>query len=258
MSNLTAEDVFALSTKERHRVLSGDRLLREQIRDRIKSLRAGGASLSSIAKQCSIAISTVSRHLNGGHNRIRKEVSSLVRMWGGAKVSEAKKPLRIFLLPKDVEGAVQGDPANCAFARAARRSCGSKRAIFLRGTAYVELMQDDGTVRVERFMMPKTLRAMIEQFDKTGEAPPGGFVLEPPKPSDTLEIQRARQKAYVSRQSLIKGSSRKGSYAEPLEIRVNGVRQKDGVRYGTGMVHFIEQHADSSLTKNPSLEFMTS
>jgi hypothetical protein len=96
-----------------------------------------------------------------------KTCSSIERIWGGVKVCEARKPLRVFLLPTDIKGAESHDPTNCAFARAVRRMCGG-RAVFLRRTAYIELMQPNGEKRVERFVMPENMRAIVEAFDKRG------------------------------------------------------------------------------------------
>jgi hypothetical protein len=176
-----------------------------------------------------------------------KTCSSIERIWGGVKVCEARKPLRVFLLPTDIKGAESHDPTNCAFARAVRRMCGG-RAVFLRRTAYIELMQPNGEKRVERFMMPENMRAIVEAFDKRGECPPGGFMLIPPAPSEKLEAKRKRErmhhKALVKGTArTVKGTPRAGTYAKPVEILVNGVRIRDGYRYGTGLVQFHNDEA---------------
>lgn len=168
--------------------------------------------------------------------------SSIVRMWDDAKVIEATQPLRVFLLKEDVEGAERGNPTNCAFARAIKRSCGSVRAVFLKRTAYIELLQKDGKKRVERYFMPPDMRSMIELFDKTGECPVAGFVLVPHSKTERLEARRLRH-LRCHRNALIKGTTRRGTKKKPIDIRIEGVRQVGGVRNGSGLVHFPQERA---------------
>ena len=162
------------------------------------------------------------------------------REWGGIPVEDATRDLRIIIKPCDVSGAERKDPSNCVFARACRRSFGTKKIIFLRNFAYVELPGEDGTMKVERFEMPPSVKRLIADFDKGGEIiPKGGFLLRAPSPSNTLEVKRyyddkrrkRAKEAYLKGEKVTQGRTRaeRPTVAKSIDLEV---------RNGRGMVHF--------------------
>lgn len=119
------------------------------------------------------------------------------RKWGDTPVVDATEPLRVIVQPEDAAGAKQKDPARCGFARACQRLFGATKVQFHRTVAFVELPDEDGNRRVERFMMGERMRDVIAAFDK-GEGFPmeGGFVLRPPQPGRKIEYLRVKNKKY--------------------------------------------------------------
>lgn len=145
-------------------------------------------------------------------------------------------------MPQDVEGASQNDWGKCVFARACRRLYGSQRVAFFRSVAYVELLDETGKPTIERFQMPRVMRQQIERFDKTKKAPPGGFLLLPPRPSYTLDAkhiksakERKAKKAARAAAIVGHGDSVKITPRKPLPIKLDW-------RSGTGMVHFCSDN----------------
>ena len=109
--------------------------------------------------------------------------------------------------------------------------------VFFRTVAYVDLPNEKNERIVMRFWVPQASRALIEAFDKTGEAPAGGFKLVPPRGSKALEAKRLRgaidrPKARERRKAVIAGEiegvPQRGKKYDPLTLA--------GVRNGTGMV----------------------
>lgn len=176
------------------------------------------------------------------------------RLWGDVEVKDAHDDLRVFINETDLATAVQKDPAECVFAQACKRVFGSTKVLFFRSVAYVELRAEDGTPRVERFIMPDNMRELVEAFDKgEGVIPQAGFVLRAPPKGRTLE--HCRKKSQKSIQNLRRrklegemigtGIGRgKGKYRdEPLAIDLS-------VRCGSGSVQFTQ--ATTKIPKAPS------
>lgn len=164
------------------------------------------------------------------------------RLWGDAPVTDATADLRVFIKPEDVEGAVRQDPSCCVFARACKRLFGSTKVLFFRSVAYVELHTESGDVRVERFMMPETMRHLVETFDRgEGVIPQGGFLLKKPRKSETLDSASTKRKvrkmraAAGSKSSIlgerVGGESPQWSTSKPIFADLT-------VRNGSGAVHF--------------------
>ncbi len=168
------------------------------------------------------------------------------------EVYEATEPLRIFALKEDEKGAKTKDWGACVFAKACGRMFGSRRVAFFRRAAYVELPDREGKRCVERFKVGESMRRDIEKFDKSHVPPAGGFKLDPPRPSETLEgmaknhkrrvadpasrkRRAAQQKAYHQkrkRKAAINGK-RRGAHLPLIELEW---------RSGTGMVHFAAKN----------------
>jgi hypothetical protein len=165
---------------------------------------------------------------------------SFKRIWGDAPVVDATQDLRVIVLPCDVQGATPKDPGGCVFARACQRSFAAQKVLFLRRIAYVELPQDDGSTRVERFGLTDPVMKLISDFDIGNPiVPKGGFVLKAPNHSLTLDVQRERRYRNYRKlkEALLVGATfgvkPKGKQAKTRAVHLNAE-----VRHGTGMVHF--------------------
>lgn len=172
--------------------------------------------------------------------RGHKAQQAMLRMFHGLPVVDAEAPLRIFPIAADISGAKIKDPENCILARACKRMFGSKSILFWRTTAYVELTDENGTPRVERFKLSGYARKAIEKFDKTGIANPAGYTLSPPAPGVSLECQRLQHQA---RREAIASGAIKNKYR-----RRKFTTHEFEVRDGCGQVHtWIGDNQDSSL-----------
>ncbi len=159
----------------------------------------------------------------------KKDKSATGRFWEELPIVEATHELRVFVEEQDINGAKVKDWGNCVFARACARLFGSRRVAFFRYVAYVELPQEDGSRVAERFYLTKAVSEQIRLFDKTHTAPPGGFLLLPPKPSHKLAQKDEYRKRHDK--AVINGTAQrhKKHYRNPLEL---------DWRSGSGMVHF--------------------
>jgi hypothetical protein len=112
------------------------------------------------------------------------------RLFNGLPVVDAKEEITIHAVAADIKAAKRGDPLNCVFARTCERIFGSHNTAFWRKYAYV---QRGG--KLERYSLPQATRDSIMMWDKAGKAEPGGYLLRPPAPSDTLDSRLARSRA---------------------------------------------------------------
>ncbi len=164
------------------------------------------------------------------------------RTWGDVDVVDADKDLRVFIAPEDVKAATKKDPGYCVFAQACRRLFHTTKVLFFRQVAYIEMPNESGVRRVERFVMGKSMRNLIESFDQgKGVIPEGGFLLRAPTPAHRLDIKAARGRAADVRRKLegrthrSVGQRGKVKYAdEPIVVDLS-------VRNGTGAVHFTRR-----------------
>ena len=173
-------------------------------------------------------------------NRKGKYAKTVERIWDGIPVHDAEKDLRIIIKPCDVSNAVQQDPGHCVFARACRRSFGTKKVLFLRTVAYVELPDENGEMRVERFLMSASVKQLVSDFDKGKKViPKGGFLLLAPHNSNRLDVMREtdRTREHRRRETLLRGE-RFGRSNSPKERPHNPKEMDFEVRNGTGSVHF--------------------
>jgi hypothetical protein len=115
-----------------------------------------------------------------GKDRAAREIE---RLWGDLEVVDAKKDLRIFIRPEDVKKATRKDPGACVFAQACRRCFGATKVLIFRSVAYVELPDEGGARKVERFVLHPCMRDLVESFDRgKGVIPDRGFLLKAPSP----------------------------------------------------------------------------
>ncbi len=164
-----------------------------------------------------------------------KALVEIQRLWGDAPVVDATKDLRVFILPDDAEGAVRRDPGCCVFARACQRSFGSTKVLFFRSVAYVELPDDEGNVRVERFNMTPKMRSLVEAFDRgEGIVPRAGFLLKRPSKAKRLDVERDRNRERMQRQRTMGTPNKSGIGKGKGKYRGQAVAADMTVRNGSG------------------------
>jgi hypothetical protein len=158
----------------------------------------------------------------------------LKRVFNGLPVADAKKEMVIHAIDADIKSAKRGDPLNCVFAKACLRIFGSHNVAFFRNYAYVEK-----GAKIERFSLPKATRDSVMVFDKAGAAEPGGYLLRPPSPGDTLDRRLARNREMRPASHWKAPSSKKRAKAPDVDFRS-----------GTGLVQFLR--AEKSWSRGAS------
>lgn len=164
------------------------------------------------------------------------------RTFGGLEVVDARKDLRVTILPCDLEKATRKDPAYCVFAQACRRVFNIEKVLFFRSRAYVELPDKKGVHRVERFIVPREMGDLVRQFDQGHRViPEAGFELKAPMPSERLDaIAKARPAKFQREKERRKIIGQKsGGIPEKARSRYKAIVVDTSVRNGTGAVHFI-------------------
>lgn len=157
------------------------------------------------------------------------------RFFRGLPVLEATEPLRITVLREDIGKATRLDPNKCVFAQACKRLFDSHAVLFLRRRAYVELPDSRGRRVVFRYIIDNEMLEKIVTFDKTGVAPEGGFVLQPPSVSMTIEAHTKYWKAHKA--ALRAGTKKRGPSRGPSRTRAKAMslvrdgRGKLGINY---------------------------
>jgi hypothetical protein len=106
-------------------------------------------------------------------------------------IVDARMPLRLQPIPADAVGANPLSPNSCLLARTAARMYGSKGAAFFKGLAFIDLADEYGYRRLERFIASKQTVSVIQDFD-AGKPIGFGFavVLYPPSRPHTLAVKR--------------------------------------------------------------------
>lgn len=176
--------------------------------------------------------------------RNRKSTQEIVSLWGDIPVADADHDLRVFIRPEDLAGAKRKEPESCVFARACRRAFGSRRVMFLRSIAYVELADNSGKHRVERFVLGPGMRDLIESFDRgAGIIPEAGFLLKAPSKCRTMEYNRCKQRRRTQRLRSRERTQKKreGTYVRRGQQGVGANKSTpiiSDVRNGSGAVHF--------------------
>lgn len=156
----------------------------------------------------------------------------LERHFGTLECVDAKKDIRVFVTPQDFKGAVRKDETNCVLARACKRAFGCTKVMVLRRCAYLDLPREDGTRRLERFMLSSGAARYLAGFDQ-GErlVPAAGFVFRAPARSETFEVERMRTREGHARR-------KRGEYLKPKRRKPAPDPTMGSVRNGRGAVHF--------------------
>lgn len=161
------------------------------------------------------------------------------RFLDGKPIVDAKKELRVFLSAKDIANAVRRDPAHCAFSNACRRLYGSHTVAFFRTIAYVDLVDKNGSVRTERFVLPAETSRRIIAFDRRGKVHSGGYLLIPPKGTMTLDGRMVKDREY--RASGMRRAAEEKRKARPRK------KEPTFVRSGRGQIQFLHREKASTL-----------
>lgn len=161
------------------------------------------------------------------------------RHFGELPVVDAAESLRLVVRESDISKARPQNPETCVFARACKRQFGSRKVLFLRRVAYIELADKNGNRVVNRFLLRKEVADQIIKFDKTGEARPGGYLLAKPCSSRTLENMRE----YAARRDLEHWESHGTARPRPGLKKISKDRgisaELNDVRDGRGLVRFF-------------------
>lgn len=177
-----------------------------------------------------------------GTGRSREQLDALDRFFHDMPVIDARGHLRLFVTQEDIAEARRRDPEHCVFANACRRLFGSSAILFFRTIAYVDLPDENNVRSVERFYMTPRTQKRIAEFDKTGVAPPGGFLLNKPSTSRTLEKSLTFSRGYRQRERGAAMAASKEKRAATLKgvakRRMTLAATATDIRSGNGMVHF--------------------
>lgn len=97
----------------------------------------------------------------------------------GLPVVNAKKPIKLHVIPKDIAQARKQSPGNCAVAKACLREWKVKEVRVHLSRIYVRHNEKNWT----RYFTPMPMRSEIISFDRGGEFLPAVFTVAPPNPS---------------------------------------------------------------------------
>lgn len=190
--------------------------------------------------------------------RERSQQTVLDRTFKGLPVEDATEDF--FIVPDqglDIDQATRRDPENCAFALACKRLYGSTAVVFFRTTAYVDLPDENNKRTVKRFYLPNPTKRLIADLDRGKKVSTAGFKLLAPTPSQTLEGMREQQRRHRARKPLIDGQAEEivGTVGQAAKPRAKSPRRTprasslDGVRSGTGLVHFSQGRGGRTWTE---------
>jgi hypothetical protein len=165
---------------------------------------------------------------------------TLKREWEDLPVVDATEPLRVTIVESDIVTAKRKSPGCCAFANACKRSFGSSKVLFYRSVAYVEMADENGDSRVERFTLSGAAKKFVSDFDKGKLVSTGGFTLNVARPSERLQSlsKKARAERAAQKRLAIKSAKTKtGKKPSPVVFATSLVRT------GKGAVHFAKTKA---------------
>lgn len=148
------------------------------------------------------------------------------RLFRGIPVYEARASIHVQPNQKDIDGATQEDPTNCAYARCIKRTLETPNVFVFKTVAFIQTLDESGRPIMERFVVKKYARAYIVKFDSGRKVDPGGFVFHHPPRSKTLKYKLAQaRKRYQRSPRRVKGAK--------LDMK------KLSLRSGKGRVHLF-------------------
>lgn len=124
-----------------------------------------------------------------------REARDVRATFGDLPLVEARANTYIYVNKDDIEHAVPGDPNNCMFSKACKRSFGSRAVLFYPSVAYVD-MSIGGERVVMRFKLPKKSHDAILAFDMNKDIREDTFLLKKVSKSQTLTAARKTQRLW--------------------------------------------------------------
>jgi hypothetical protein len=165
-----------------------------------------------------------------------RQTAEVRRIIGTYPIVEATADILIYVNAGDAAGAIPGDPNNCVFAKACKRSYGSRGVLFFPTVAYIDMPNEEGERVIFRARVKEKTRQAIEALDVLGDRYEGTFRLYAMPPSETIS---ARRKAAHRRRR----RKRQGTYVVNPKIQAAARAQRKrrkfmkhlGLRDGSGL-----------------------
>lgn len=149
------------------------------------------------------------------------------RQYRGIPIREARASIHVQPNAKDIAGATQESPDNCAYARCLKRTYEAANVYVFKTVAYIQTLDEEGKPVIERYLVKTYARDYLMRFDHGEKVPPGGFVFHRPNRSATLSY---KQKEGLRRRKAGKISPRLTAGEKPKVKNFS-------LRRGTGLVH---------------------
>src|ERR1700756_4767574 len=99
----------------------------------------------------------------------KRKYKNKVRMYRGLTVREARAAMHVQPSSKDIAGATEEDPTNCAYARGIKRTPNAPSVFIFKTVAYIQTLDEQGNAIMERYIVKKYAREYLIKFDG-GEA----------------------------------------------------------------------------------------
>lgn len=131
----------------------------------------------------------------------------------GLPVKNAKKPVLLHILPKDISASKSKKPDNCAAAVACKRQLGATEARVHVGRTFLRF-----NGHWERYYTSRALRAEIVAFDRGGKFEPGEYMLQRLSPK---QVNRGKQTTYPK--TTTKKVKKRAKYHVLTNIRPVGI-----------------------------------
>lgn len=111
-------------------------------------------------------------------------------MYRGIPIQEARAAMHVQPNQKDISGATQESPDNCAYARCLKRTLDAANVFVFKTVAYVESLNERGQAVMLRYVVKTYARDYLLRFDHGEKIQPGGFVFHRPARSRTLTYKQ--------------------------------------------------------------------
>ena len=151
------------------------------------------------------------------------------RVFRGIPIREARASIHVQPNAKDISGATQESPDNCAYARALKRTYDCQNVYVFKTVAYIETLDEQGAPVIERYLVKTYARDYLVRFDGGEKVAPGGFVFHRPNRSMTL--------AYKLKEGLRRRKA--GKISPRLSAGQKPKIKNFSMRRGTGQVHLF-------------------
>jgi hypothetical protein len=183
---------------------------------------------------------------DNNHNRdlFGRQSKAVRDVLGDYPIVEATADILIYVSAADAEEAIPGDPNNCIFAKACKRSYGSRGVLFFPTIAYIDMPNEHGERVVFRAGVKEATRRAIEALDLAGERREGTFRLYAIPKSNTLAVMKKNQRR---RTQELKKSKRSINPVRSAAAKKSNAQRKAatyiGLRDGAGAIRTHEAEA---------------